>query len=190
MPGWLTALAIASLAVSGLCSLIIAIDLMAGHKQHMWIMNIVWPVTALYSGPLGLWAYYRIGRLTTHHRVKEAKEKGEESPGKKKPFPQIVGVAATHCGSGCTLGDLMAEWIVFAAPLYLFGQKIFGTWALDFAFAYLLGIAFQYFTIVPMRGLECRQGPGGRDQSRHTVADSLAGRNVRLDGGGALRHFR
>lgn len=39
-------------------------------------------------------------------------------------------------------------------PLALFGQKIFGAWALDFAAAYLLGNGFQYFTIVPMRGLK------------------------------------
>lgn len=69
-----------------------------------------------------------------------------------------MGVAATHCGSGCTLGDLTAEWIVFAAPLVLFGQKIFGSWLLDFLFAYLFGIAFQYFTIKPMKNLSPGQG--------------------------------
>jgi hypothetical protein len=153
MPPWLVVLAIASLVIAGLCAIIILIDLFRGHRQHMWIMNVVWPVTALYSGPLGLWAYFRWGRLSTRHRVKQAKEHGEENPGKKRPMRQIVAIAATHCGSGCTLGDIIAEWLVVAAPLYLFGQKIFGTWALDFAFAYVLGIAFQYFTIAPMRGL-------------------------------------
>jgi hypothetical protein len=35
-----------------------------------------------------------------------------------------------------------------------FGSKLI----LDFAFAYLLGIAFQYFTIAPMRGLSFGKG--------------------------------
>lgn len=66
---------------------------------------------------------------------------------------QTVAVATTHCGAGCTLGDIVAEWLVFAAPVTIFGQRLFGGWVVDFAFAYLFGIAFQYFTIAPMRGL-------------------------------------
>jgi hypothetical protein len=110
----------------------------------MWIMNIVWPVTALYSGPLGLWAYFSFGRVRTATR--------------RKPFWQITAVATTHCGAGCTLGDIISEWFVVAVPVTLFGQKIFGAWALDFAVAYVLGIVFQYFAIVPMRGLKPAAG--------------------------------
>lgn len=44
-PAWFHYLSIASLSLAGLCFLIIAIDLLK-HPQHMWIMNIVWPVTA------------------------------------------------------------------------------------------------------------------------------------------------
>lgn len=70
----------------------------------------------------------------------------------------MAAVGATHCGSGCTLGDLVAEWIVFAAPIVIFGQKLFGAWLLDYIFAYLFGIAFQYFTIKPMKNLSPGQG--------------------------------
>ena len=35
-----------------------------------------------------------------------------------------------------------------------FGSKL----VLDFAFAYILGVAFQYFTIAPMRGLSLGRG--------------------------------
>jgi hypothetical protein len=87
-----------------------------------------------------------------------AKERGEMPPGKAKPFWQSVGLGATHCGSGCALGDLVAEWFVVLVPITLFGHRIFGTWALDYTLAFLLGIAFQYFTIVPMRGLSPAQG--------------------------------
>lgn len=72
MPNILTLLGWISLTLAGLCALIVAIDV-AGHRQHMWIMNVVWIVTALYSGPLGLWAYFRWGRLSTHQAMMEAK---------------------------------------------------------------------------------------------------------------------
>jgi hypothetical protein len=158
MPVWLTIFAIASLVLACLCALVIVADILAGHRQKMWIMDIVWPITALYSGLLGLWAYYSIGRLSSKPAVRQARERGEDEPGKKKPFWQMVGVAATHCGAGCTLGDMCAEWIMFAAPLTLFGHKLFGAWLVDYLFAVTFGVAFQYFTIVPMRHLSPGKG--------------------------------
>jgi Domain of unknown function (DUF4396) len=158
MPEWLNVFAVVSLIVAGISFLIIVWDLFAGHPQMMWIMNIVWPITALYAGPLAVIAYFKAGRLSTNQSVGRAKARGKRNPGKEKPFWQIVGVGATHCGSGCTLGDLVAEWIVFAAPIVIFGQKIFGSWLLDYIFAYLFGIAFQYFTIKPMKDLSPGQG--------------------------------
>ena len=158
MNTWLYTLSIVALISGGICTLIIIIDLLSGHKQHMWIMNVVWPVTALYAGPLALWAYYTMGRLSTENAVKEAKKRGEEMPGKKKPLWQQAALGATHCGSGCSLGDLCAEWLLFAVPFTLFGKKIFAAWAVDYVFAFAFGIAFQYFTIVPMQGLSPGKG--------------------------------
>jgi hypothetical protein len=154
----LTYLAWASLALAVVCAIVIALDLLSGHAQHMWIMNLVWPATALYAGPLGLWAYWKVGRLASKPRVEQAKASGQEPPAKKKPFWQMVGVAATHCGAGCTLGDICAEWLMVLVPFELFGRRLFGGWAVDFVFAFLLGIAFQYFTIVPMRNLSPAKG--------------------------------
>jgi hypothetical protein len=47
---------------------------------------------------------------------------------------------------------------VVLVPINLVGHAIFGTWALDFALAFLIGIIFQYFTIAPMRNLSLGQG--------------------------------
>jgi hypothetical protein len=124
----------------------------------MWIMNVVWPITGLWAGPLALWMYFSIGRLSTHQAIQRAKEQGKEPPAKTKPFPLSVISGTTHCGAGCTLGDLVAEWFVVLVPLSLFGEKVFGTWALDYGLAFLFGIAFQYFTIAPMKQLSF--GPG------------------------------
>ena len=154
----LPVIAIISLIIGGLSALIISIDLLAGHKQHMWIMNLVWPIPALYAGPLALWGYFTAGRLSTHRAMMEAKARDEDPAGKKKPFWQMVAVGATHCGSGCTLADIVGEWILFLFPLTLFGHKIFGSWLVDYFIALAFGIVFQYFTIAPMRNLSLGKG--------------------------------
>ncbi len=59
MPHWLHVLSIASLSLGGLCFLVILVDILAGHRQHMWIMNIVWPVTALFGTVFAVVAYYK-----------------------------------------------------------------------------------------------------------------------------------
>lgn len=158
MPDWLHMIAIISLCIAGVSSLIVFGDIVAGNRQHMWIMNLVWPITTLYSGPLGLCFYFKVGRLSTHEAMQQAKARGEENFSEEKPFWQIVAIATTHCGSGCTLGDIVAEWIMFATPFALFGQKLFGSWLLDYILAFAFGIAFQYFTIKPMKGLSPKAG--------------------------------
>ena len=157
-PPWLHIAAIVSLVVAGCCAVAIALDIAGGHRQKMWIMDVVWPVTALWSGPLGLAAYFRFGRLSTRANAAQTKEKAEKDPGMQKSFPAMVAVAATHCGAGCTLGDICAEWFHFAVPFTIAGVAMFGAWSIDYALALLFGIAFQYFTIVPMRKLPPGKG--------------------------------
>ncbi len=154
---WLQIVAWIALAVAGVCTVVIAWDL-GHHPQKMWIMNVVWPVTALYAGPLALWAYFRVGRFSSKETVQKAKARGKEPPGKQKPFWQMVALGATHCGSGCTLADIVVEWFIFFVPLSLFGRTLFAGWVLDFILAFLFGIAFQYFTIKPMRNLSVGEG--------------------------------
>jgi hypothetical protein len=119
----------------------VAIDIVRGNRQKMWIMNVVWILTPLYSGPIGLWAYLSWGTRDG-----------------QKPFWQSVATAAMHCGSGCTLGDIIAESAFVFVPFALFGRELFGAWALDYVCAFLIGIGFQYFTIAPMRGLSLGEG--------------------------------
>ena len=143
MPQWLVDVAWLSLGLGILSSLGIALDLLAGHRQPMWIMNIVWPVTALYAGPAAVWGYIRFGR---------------NGGPRDKPFWAATAVAATHCGSGCALADLTVESVLIVVPLSLFGRPMFAAWAIDFVVAFALGIVFQYFTIAPMRGLGLADG--------------------------------
>jgi hypothetical protein len=146
IPAWMHWLSWASLAVALACAFVIAAGVMR-HPQRMAIMNIVWPVTALFGSVLSVWAYRKWGRGDV-------------------PFPAQVVKGALHCGSGCTLGDVAAEVLSLAAPGVLvafgygslFGNEVFARWTLDFVFAFAIGIVFQYFAIVPMRHLGFLRG--------------------------------
>lgn len=147
-PDWLQPLATAWLALAFLCAAATALLLYVS-PQKMWIMNVVWPITALYWGALGLWGLWDMGAPP----VKPSKR---QSP--MKPFWQQVAVAVTHCGAGCTLGDIVGEWLVFACGWTLFGEKLYAELLVDFPLAFGLGIVLQYFTIAPMRGLGVKEG--------------------------------
>ncbi|MBK4736572.1 DUF4396 domain-containing protein [Noviherbaspirillum sp. DKR-6] len=164
-PHWLHVLSLLFLALGFGCALFIAVDVLR-HPQKMWIMDVVWPVTALFGTVASLWLYWRYGRLSAKDVESDAKERGEQPPAKQLPFPVMVAKGASHCGSGCCIGDIIAEWLAFAVPAVatwfgwhsLFSEKIFAVWVLDFVLAFLIGVAFQYFTIAPMRHLGFLQG--------------------------------
>lgn len=154
-PDWLHTLSIAMLSLGFVCAVTIALDEVR-RPQKMWIMNLVWPLTALFGTVLWTAAYYIWGRTPPGHADDE----------RKPPFPIMVGTGASHCGAGCTLGDIIAEWIAFGFPAVavwfgwhsLFAEKTFAIWIPDFILAFAIGIIFQYFTIAPMRGLSVGKG--------------------------------
>jgi len=157
IPAWLTVVAWISIGLAFGTAAVVAIDVVR-RPQHMWIMNVVWPLTALYAGPLGAWAYFRFGVLSSHAAMQAATRRGDTPAAERKPHWQMVATATTHCGSGCSLGDICAEWFLVLVPLTLFGHPIFAAWALDYALAFAFGIAFQYFTITPMKKLTVGEG--------------------------------
>ena len=151
---WLTIIANVSLIAAFASALIILFDIfIRGYRQKMFIMEWVWPITALYFGPLGLWAYWDMGRPSSK---KQLKRKGRNKP--QQPYWKTVFVGATHCGAGCTLGDIIAEWGVFLTGFTLYSSNLLTEYIFDFTLAYLLGIIFQYFAIVPMRNLSFGKG--------------------------------
>ena len=81
IPLWLLYLSIAYLALGAASAIVIVVDLV-GHSQHMWIMNVVWPVTGLFGTVWILWRYFRYGRLASHQNVQAAKERNQDPPNK------------------------------------------------------------------------------------------------------------
>jgi hypothetical protein len=69
------------------------------------------------------------------------------------PTLSQVAVGTSHCGAGCMLADVGAEFAIAAAGLTLFGSVLWAEYTIDFAAAWALGIVFQYFAIKPMRDL-------------------------------------
>ena len=93
-PTWLTVLAWISLASAFVCAGLIAVDIFVrGYRQHVWIMDVVWPLTALYSGPPGWLAYRRWGRLNSRRYRQQSGVRGHY------PYSVSVGISDTHCGA-------------------------------------------------------------------------------------------
>lgn len=145
MPTELVIISYVTLALGAAAALWIAFDLRR-HPQQMAVMNVVWPVCALFGGPLLFWFYLRYGRASP------AMESSEQ------PHAASVAKSALHCGAGCTLGDMIGETMALDPAVLrpfgypgLFSDRIFAVWILDLVLAFVLGIAFQYFAIRPMR---------------------------------------
>jgi hypothetical protein len=148
-------------------------ELLLGYRQQMAIMNLVHPITALYWGPVWLWAYFTRGReSSTRWAHREAERLLEEcddpaakadelrqqgiSTGARNLRPWHIGDAVSHCGAGCTLGDILGEWVVLMFALTWLGEwsghRLPAELVLDFAAAWTFGILFQYLTSAPMTG--------------------------------------
>jgi Domain of unknown function (DUF4396) len=139
-----------------------------GYRQHMGIMNAVYPITALYFGPVAAWFYFRRGKRMSHKWAAEQGvslddlmgDEGEDPPSlwpfaKRNWWP--ISKGTSHCGAGCTLGDICGEWLVYLTawtiPIFAAhdANSLMAMFAADFVFAWSFGIVFQYFSIVPMR---------------------------------------
>ncbi len=105
-PTWLTVVAWIYLATCFCCAAVIAFDIfVAGRRQPMGVMNAVFPITALYFGPLALAFYWRWGR----------------PPVQERPWWAMMATEVSHCGSGCVLGDVISEFAVFGLALTIAG---------------------------------------------------------------------
>jgi hypothetical protein len=152
VPTWLVVVSWIALAIAVLCAAWILYDVyVRGYRQHMWIMEAVWPITALYFGPLALWAYYRWGRPMSHRWIEEHGEPKEKSLPPRWPWATAT--------AGCTLGDIVGNpAVVFLLGWKIFGLYLFAKYVVNYVLAYVFGIAFQYYSIKPMQNLSVGEG--------------------------------
>jgi Domain of unknown function (DUF4396) len=180
VPYWLNGFAIASLVVATICAAIVLVDLVR-FPQRMPVMNWVWPITALYGGPLALWMYWKLGRPASQEAIERD---GERAP--EKPFYSRVAIGVSHCGAGCVLGDVIAEFAIFFTGFTIAGSMLAAEYLGDYILAYAFGIAFQFFSIAPMRHLSF--APGIRAAIKADTL-SLTAFEIGLFGWMALSYF-
>jgi hypothetical protein len=148
-PHWFELVAWAALGIGFACALVIVADIvLLGNRQHMAIMNLVYPLTALYLGPIALWLYLTRGRQMSGKQMKmQAAE-----PEARDSWWQ-VSLSSTHCGAGCALGDIAGEWLIWATAWTIGSTAELGPeYIVDLSLAWIFGILFQYFAIAPIRG--------------------------------------
>jgi len=149
LPPLLTAVCIGLLVLAVACALVVTVDVVR-HPPHMRVMAFVWPLTMLFGSVVWLVFYLRRGRATVDGHGRLAG----------------TAIDTSHCGAGCALGDLVGEFGLVAFPGLgalvglgtLYRDAVFAGWILDFVVAFVVGIAFQYWSIAPMRGLGLRDG--------------------------------
>lgn len=136
-----------SMGVAVACAVVIAVDEVR-HPQAMAVMNVVWPVTALYFSVLGVWAYFVLGRRKTRAAMRGMKMGADADA---KPTLAEVAVGTSHCGAGCMIADVASELWIAAAGVTLLGSALWAGFVIDFVAAWALGVVFQYAAIKPMR---------------------------------------
>jgi uncharacterized protein DUF4396 len=102
------------------------------------------------------------GRSDHHEMAGAAGPDGPEEPAPPdehtRPRWVTMAIEVSHCGSGCTLGDVISEFAVFWLGLTIAGVTLGAEYVGDYIFALAFGIIFQYFAIAPMRGLGLKDG--------------------------------
>ncbi|GAA4825827.1 DUF4396 domain-containing protein [Tomitella cavernea] len=169
-PSWLVGLAWASLAIAFGCAIAVAVDVYL-RPQPMAVMNLVWPICALFGSVLWLGAYLAWGRAP-RPAARAGGGHGDIPSGplgmSKRPrtTSTSVFIGTSHCGAGCTLADLLVEWVLFGAPAvaviggmhWLFNVEMYAAWVIAYVAALAIGIGFQYFGIAPMNPRRGRAG--------------------------------
>lgn len=152
-----TIISTVSLLLALLSAVTIVLNL-GNYPQSMKVMNIVWPLTALWAGLLALWAFFSFqGKHSDSSADAKMDMKKDADMNMKMdmnmgktPFWQKIALSTFHCGAGCTLADMIGESFG-AGVLATVGLHGIGwLWTLDYILALLIGAFFQYAAIRPM----------------------------------------
>jgi hypothetical protein len=144
-PTWLTVVAGLYLSVCFCCAGFIAYDIFVNRRrQPMGVMNfVVFPITALYFGPLAVALYWHWGRA-----ARATPPPMSANPAMASPTAASVGhgLHMSHRGDDDMAGPAGAGTGCAQVPS---SEPDRPWWA---------AMAFQYFAIAPMRGLGVKDG--------------------------------
>jgi hypothetical protein len=149
---WLTGLSWAVLAVAFASAGWIVYDIyQRGYRQHMPVMEAVWPVTALYWGAAAI-AAYRVWAAPGATGGRPSMVTRRPSPATRSPRP-----ASRTAGPGARWATSSPS-AIFGLGATAAGLTLGAEYIGDYLAAIALGIVFQYFAIASMRGLSVRKG--------------------------------
>ena len=156
IPGWLTAVSWAFVGLTLLCAAAILYDVYGrGYRQRTGVMNAVWPITALYFGPLALPAYHRWGR------PRSEKWQKEHGAAPEKSLPVAAATGGIPGGAASAVGHVIGVPLVVLTGLTIAGQSLWVMILVIAVIATALLFAFEYFfSTVPSRGLSTGEGLG------------------------------
>ncbi|MDQ3376481.1 MAG: DUF4396 domain-containing protein [Actinomycetota bacterium] len=156
IPGWLTAVSWVFVGLALLCAAAILYDVFGrGYRQRTSVMSVVWPITALYFGPLALPAYYRWGR------PRSEKWQKEHGSAPEKSLPVAAATGGTPGGAASAIGHVLGVPLVVFLGLTIAGQALWVMILFIAIIATVLLFAFEYyFSTVPTRGLSRGKGLG------------------------------
>lgn len=145
------------LLLSLLSFVIVLIDLFR-RPQSMKIMNLVWAITCIWAGILGLILYFCIGREPKMAMPKmdmSDMDMSDMDMSKMKHTGSIfksATLSTLHCGAGCTLADIIGESATISMNIPIFYQ-----WGIDYVLALIFGFAFQYIAIIEMNKIPFKE---------------------------------
>jgi len=155
-PAWLTPVSWMFVGIALLSAAFIAYDILArGHRQRAAAMNLIWPATALYFGPLAVWAYLRYGRPRSDGR------QAEHGTVPEKDLTTAALTGGTPGGTASLIGHVIGVPLIVLSGLTIAGLDL---WAMIaavavIAVAFLFAYEFLYST-VPARRLSGGQAVG------------------------------
>jgi hypothetical protein len=154
IPMWLTVVSWVFVGLALLCAVAILYDIYGrGYRQRASVMEAVWPITALYFGPLGLLLYYRWGRPRSDKWQKEHGDAPEKS------LPAAAATGGTPGGAASAIGHVLGVPLVVLSGLTIAGEALWVMILLIAVIATALLFAFEYFfSTVPTRGLPRGKG--------------------------------
>jgi len=153
---WLTPASWVFVGIALLSAAYIAYDILGrGHRQGVGAMNLVWPATALYFGPLAIWAYLNYGR------PRSKKWQAEHGAVPEKDLSTAALTGGTPGGAASFIGHVIGVPLVVLSGVTIAGLDLWAMIATVAVIAVAFLFAYEFFfSTVPTRRLSGGQGVG------------------------------
>ncbi len=153
-PGWLTPVSWSFVALAVVSAAFIAYDILGrGHRQRVGAMNLVWPATALYFGPLAVFAYLRYGRLRSE------KWQAEHGAASTKDLAAAALTGGTPGGTASLIGHVIGVPLIVLSGVTIAGLDLWAMIAAVAVIATAFLFAYEFFfSTVPARRLSGGRG--------------------------------